>query len=154
MKLKIKIILSIIIATCIMLHTNTVNANYQSNNGTKAGEYPEIWITEIREMESEGNVMGLKETINSDGTYEGQSNNIDVHMQKNTELGAVTILYASKEYGKQPAAEDTSAKQTSRYIQNYTAKWGNIKTTTGNVSGVYYDTRGTATAATNGTYNI
>lgn len=80
-------------------------------------------ISNVRNMETSGQVMGLKET--KDGTTllaTSDSNNIDVHLQKNTEYGAMILLAASPEYGKQGTG-------TARYVGS--------GTTTGNVYGVY-----------------
>ena len=51
-------------------------------------------IQNIREMEKSGQTMGLNETINDDLTPTS-SNNIDVHMMRTTEYGAMAILFAS-----------------------------------------------------------
>ena len=70
----------------------------------------------VRKMEELGGTMGLSETLNDNLTSSSTSNNIDVHMEKNTEYGALAILSASS-YGNPNKVED-----------------GN--TTTGNVTGV------------------
>lgn len=62
----------------------------------------------IREMESFGGTMGLTEEINDDLTTNGQKNNIDIHMQKNTEYGAMAILSASS-YGKNVSSTNNSS---------------------------------------------
>ena len=51
-----------------------------------------------REMECEGGALGLNAVINMDGT-ENTTNNIDSHLIKNTEYGAVILLTASQ-YGQ------------------------------------------------------
>ena len=130
MKTKLKVMISIIIALCIIAISNTVQANYQSNNGTKKTEQATTWVTGVRRMEAVNNVMGLTETINANGTFSGESNNIDVHMMKGTEFGTMAILSASKEYGKQGSGTD-------RYVKNGTGTA--LKTTTGNISGIYFD---------------
>lgn len=73
--------------------------------------------------------MGLKETLSSKSTLQSsRSNNIDVHLQKNTEYGAMLILAVS-DYGKQG-----NGTTGSDYISKST--YG-LATTTGNVSGIY-----------------
>lgn len=83
-------------------------------------------MQQIRYMEASNNAMGLTEQFNSDlTTREGtDSNNIDVHMMRSTEYGAIAILAVSG-YGN-PVAMQASG----------------VKTTTGNVTGVYYTTTG------------
>ena len=79
------------------------------------------WMTNIRNMETLNQAMGLQETL--DATTKkatSESNNIDVHMSKTTEWGAVAILSASA-YG------NSSILQAST-----------IKSTTGNKSGIYF----------------
>lgn len=92
------------------------NAATHSKGKTDSGA---SWITSIRQMEASGQTMGLNEKIKADLTTDGDSNNIDVHMMKSTEYGAMAILSASG-FGNQ------------KTLQNST-----IKTTTGNVTGVY-----------------
>lgn len=82
------------------------------------------WISEIRQMEAPNNAMGLVESFNSNLTPT-TSNNIDVHMMKSTEYGAIAILSASG-YGNPQTIASSS-----------------IKTTTGNTTGVYYNVGGT-----------
>lgn len=62
--------------------------------------------------------MGLNETLNTDLTPT-KSNNIDVHMMRSTEYGAMAILSASG-YGNPQTLQNSS-----------------IKTTTGNKTGIY-----------------
>ena len=77
-----------------------------------------VWIQQIREMEKSGQTMGLNETINTDLTS-ASSNNIDVHMMRTTEYGAMAILSASG-FGYSGRLQDAP-----------------VKSTTGNVTGVY-----------------
>lgn len=77
------------------------------------------WMNNIRKMEEANGAMGLSESLNSDLTSK-ESNNIDVHMMRATEYGAIAILSASG-YGN------------SKTLQN-----SSIKTTTGNKTGVYF----------------
>ena len=76
------------------------------------------WMEEIRKMETSGQTMGLTETLNADLSPK-TSNNIDVHMMRTTEYGAMAILSASG-FGNPKKLSETT-----------------IKTTTGNVTGVY-----------------
>lgn len=106
----------------ILCMPNSAYATLQSNPSTqyvtqKSGT---TWLSEIRKMETTGGAMGLTEQLNSDLTPKTDSNNIDVHMMKNTEYGAIAILSASG------------------YGNPTTLKASTIKTTTGNKTGVYY----------------
>ena len=80
----------------------------------------ENFMINIRKMEESNGTMGLKETFNEDLTSSSGSNGIDVHMERSTEYGAVAILSASG-YGN------------ANTLQN-----SEIKTTTGNKSGIYF----------------
>lgn len=95
---KIKLTIFIIIILGIMLLPKQSFAVLQSNGKKMIIKYAKDWYTSIRNMESLGNGMGLQEEINDDLTTKGNSNNIDVHFQKNTEYGAIAILSASS-YG-------------------------------------------------------
>ena len=106
-----------------ILMPNNAYATLQSNPSTqyKTKKANITWISEIRKMETTGGAMGLTEQLNSDLTPKTDSNNIDVHMMKNTEYGAISILSASS-YGN----PTTIASST-------------VKTTTGNKTGIYYN---------------
>ena len=106
-----------------ILMPNNAYATLQSNPAThyKTKKANITWISEIRKMETTGGAMGLTEQLNSDLTPKTDSNNIDVHMMKNTEYGAISILSASS-YGN----PTTIASST-------------VKTTTGNKTGIYYN---------------
>lgn len=107
----------------ILCTPNSAYATLQSNPSTqyKTKKANITWISEIRKMETTGGAMGLTEQLNSDLTPKTDSNNIDVHMMKNTEYGAISILSASS-YGN----PTTIASST-------------VKTTTGNKTGIYYN---------------
>ena len=98
-----------------------LQANMTTHNakGTKTGAQ---WIEQIRQMETAGQTMGLNETLNTDLTPV-ESNNIDVHMMRTTEYGAVAILSASG-FGNPKKLSEVS-----------------IKSSTGNVTGVYMGDR-------------
>lgn len=131
MKTKAKVIIMMIIALAtILLLSGKSQANYQSNSTQNNSAYisGDSGINNVRNMEAEGQVMGLTETHDEDTLLSTSgSNNIDVHLIKNTEYGAIAILSASKEYGKQ-------GEGTARYVY----KGEGLKTTTGNVYGIYH----------------
>lgn len=130
----------VLIILAIILLPNTSHAVLQANPNTQyiKTQDANTWMTSIREMEASGGAMGLSETFKSDYTSK-TSNNIDVHMMRTTEYGAMAILSASG-YGN-PSNEKA------------------ITTTTGNNTGVikrneYWEfTAGTSsTFATNQRY--
>ena len=106
----------------ILCMPNSAYATLQSNPSTQYTKKNSTinWLQEIRKMETTGGAMGLTEQINSNLTPKTDSNNIDVHMMKNTEYGAIAILSASG-YGNPTTIADST-----------------VKTTTGNKTGVYY----------------
>ena len=122
---KILITTAIITAGIVTIGGNTSKAALQANSAThasptsKTGAY---WIEEIRKMETSGQTMGLTETLATDLTPSSGSNNIDVHMIRTTEYGAMAILSASG-FGNPKKLSEVSTK-----------------TTTGNVTGVYINT--------------
>ena len=127
-KAKVIIVAIMVLATILIVSTKT-QANYQSVKPSDylGGVTPKVWINNIRNMEAEGQVMGLTETHDESTLLSTSgSNNIDAHLMKNTEYGAIAILSASKEYGKQGEGSD-------RYVMN----GAGLKTTTGNVYGMY-----------------
>jgi len=106
----------------ILLSTTQVQAAIQSNPNThyKKIDTPTNWMTNFRNMEITGGALGLTETIN--GTTKlatSDSNNLDSHMMKSTEYGAIAILSASG------------------YGNSKTLQASTIKSTTGNETGVY-----------------
>ena len=112
-KILVIILFSIIF---IILNFNSSKAVLQANGNDGTAYNLSDWMKNVRRMEELGGAMGLSETLNDNLTSSSTSNNIDVHMEKNTEYGALAILSASS-YGNPNKIED-----------------GN--TTTGNVTGV------------------
>ena len=120
-KTKLILLTLIILLVTILLNTSEVQATLQANPNThyKKADTPANWMTNFRKMEETGGAMGLSETLNEDLTSSSGSNNIDVHMMRTTEYGAIAILSASG------------------YGNSKTLKNSEIKTTTGNKTGVY-----------------
>ena len=120
-KTKLILLTLIILLVTILLNTSEVQATLQANPNThyKKADTPTNWMTNFRKMEETGGAMGLSETLNADLTSSSGSNNIDVHMMRTTEYGAIAILSASG------------------YGNSQTLKNSTIKTTTGNKTGVY-----------------
>ncbi len=101
-------------------------AALQSNGGTPITKDINSWIYQIRQMQATGGTLGLNDAI-ADGNLTSNNPNLDIHMQKNTEYGAMVILSASS-YGNPE-------------------KIANGGTTTGNASGVVMNVNGEWVAA-------
>ena len=112
-KILVIILFSIIF---IILNFNSSKAVLQANGNDGTAYNLSDWMKNVRRMEELGGAMGLSESLNDNLTSSSTSNNIDVHMEKNTEYGALAILSASS-YGNPNKVE-------------------NGNTTTGNVTGV------------------
>ena len=92
---KIIIILMLIISFSLIFQINTVQAALQSNENAGVTKNRDTWMKEIRKMETSGESLGLEETQNENLTFKEKSNKLDIHMQKNTEYGAMALLSAS-----------------------------------------------------------
>ena len=139
--------------------TVIIKPNVQSLRN-KAVSY---FFRDARQMEKANNVYGFPQsnntTFNWNGNLTGDTNNIDIHMMKNTEWGAVTYLYHSK-YGRCTngkceeltinncstyttgiGADEVSASYSSATCttdkNKYNRESGVKASTTGNVYGVY-----------------
>lgn len=120
-KLKQILVVSTLLLGMLAIGETSSQAALQSNVATHAAGKTATgasWIQSIREMETAGQTMGLTETLKTDLTS-NTSNNIDVHMMKTTEYGAMAILSASG-FGYSGKLADAP-----------------VKSTTGNVTGVY-----------------
>lgn len=104
MRFKIKILIFIIIFS-IFFPLTSYSVLYASGESYSTKTLAD-WIESVRKMETLNQGLGLKDTINTTNTNDGSyltsssehSNGLDVHMQKNTEYGAMAILSAS-DYG-------------------------------------------------------
>ena len=95
MKKKILItagVITIILLTILQGKVNATTLQSNPNTHYKLTSIPETFMNSIRSMEASGGAMGLSETVNEDQTFKGDSKNIDVHMMRNTEYGAIAIL--------------------------------------------------------------
>ena len=122
-KKKSKLIaVGITLAISVLMPFENVKAALQANPNThyKKSDSTTNWMSNMRKMEESGNAMGLSETFNSDLTASSKSNNIDVHMMRSTEYGAIAILSVSG-YGNSQTLQNSS-----------------VKTTTGNKTGIYF----------------
>ncbi len=119
-KTKDSIIFMIILMSMILITPTISQAALQSNGNTPAKDTINNWIWTVRQMQEAGGTLGLTDSIDWDkegGKYLTSNNpNLDIHMEKNTEYGAMAILSASSYGNPNPV--------------------GNGETTTGNVTGV------------------
>ena len=96
MKLKKKILIGIFAVSmvCIILQPNTANAALQSNGGTPATKDINGWMLQVRQMQELGGTLGRTDTIDNTNLM-SNATDLDIHMEKNTEYGAMAILSAS-----------------------------------------------------------
>lgn len=124
-KLKSFILTGTLTIILTLLGTTNSKAVLQANPTTHASPVNKAgasWITEIRQMETVGQTMGLSETLNGLNAT-STSNKIDVHMMLPTEYEAVAILSASGYGNSKKLTEESDALK---------------RTTTGNSTGVYF----------------
>ena len=118
---KVLITTALVTASMLAIGGTSSQAALQANATTHAAGKTytgAALIQSIRQMETAGQTMGLTETLKTDLTS-NTSNNIDVHMMRTTEYGAMAILSASG-FGYSGKLADAP-----------------VKSTTGNVTGVY-----------------
>ncbi len=117
-KEKLIVLLIMVIAISMLIPTNA-QAALQANGNDGTTQTLENWLLSVRQMEEAGGTLGLEDTINTSNLLSTATtpNNLDIHMQKNTEYGAMAILSASS-YGNP-------------------SKINSNETTTGNKSGIY-----------------
>ena len=152
-------------ATTIPTSTSTEESTVIIKPNVQSLRYKRIsyFFRDARQMEKANNVYGFPQsssaTFNWNGELTGDTNNIDIHMMKNTEWGAVTYLYHSK-YGRCTSgtceeltinncntyttgigADSVSASYSSTTCttdkNKYNGESGVKASTTGNVYGVY-----------------
>lgn len=122
--LKNTIICTICFASSLIMNIPEAKAVLQSNGNAGARYNLSDWMVNVRKMEQLGGAMGLSETFNSNLTSSSASNNIDVHMQKNTEYGAMVILSASS-YGNPNAvgAGQTTTGNVTGAVMKINSEW-------------------------------
>ena len=96
MKVKNKILTAMVFGSILsgLIIPNKANAALQSNGGTPATRNLNDWLLKIRQMQELGGTLGRKDTINTTNLTSGATD-LDIHMEKNTEYGAMAILSAS-----------------------------------------------------------
>ena len=90
---KMSITIFMIMMVGIFTLSTKVEAALQANGGTPVTANLNDWIKAVRQMQATGGTLGLTDTINTNLT--SSNKNMDIHMQKNTEYGAMAILSAS-----------------------------------------------------------
>ena len=158
-------------ATVIPTETSTDESTIIIKPNVESLRYKSIsyMFRDARQMEASENAYGFKQngntTFNWNGTLTGDTNNIDTHMMKNMEWGAVAYLYHSK-YGRcnNGSCEEITINNCSNFItgigadtvsadrsattcttdkNKYNGTSGVKASTTGNVYGVYDMSGGT-----------
>ena len=158
-------------ATVIPTETSTDESTIIIKPNVESLRYKSIsyMFRDARQMEASENAYGFKQngntTFNWNGTLTGDTNNIDKHMMKNMEWGAVAYLYHSK-YGRcnNGSCEEITINNCSNFItgigadtvsadrsattcttdkNKYNGTSGVKASTTGNVYGVYDMSGGT-----------
>ena len=96
MKVKNKILTAMVFGTILsgLIIPNKANAALQSNGGTPATINLNDWLLKIRQMQEIGGTLGRTDTI-STNNLTSNATDLDIHMEKNTEYGAMAILSAS-----------------------------------------------------------
>lgn len=134
MKSKKYLMIIVLVVAMLLLGANSSHAVLQANGGTMVQKNIYNWLIEIRQMESLGGTLGLTETINTTTLLPtSTSNNLDIHLQKNTEYGAIAILSASS-YGNPNVIgnkQTTTGNKTGIVIENETVtnSWGDVVAT-------------------------
>ena len=102
---------------------NSSQAALQSNGGSPATKKVNDWLWQIRTMQATGGTLGLTDTISGTNLTSGNKN-LDIHMEKNTEYGAMAILSASS-YGNPEKIPDggTTTGNASGIKINFNKEW-------------------------------
>ncbi len=119
---KMSMIIFMIMIVGIFILSTKVEAALQSNGGTPLTANLNDWISAVRQMQATGGTLGLTDTINTNLT--SSNKNMDIHMQKNTEYGAMAILSASA-YGNPNiiANGQTTTGNASGIVINLNEEW-------------------------------
>lgn len=134
MKIKNKILTIMVtgVALSALIMPNKSNAALQSNGGTPATKGLPAWMLQIRQMQEIGGTLGRTDSVNTTNLTSGATD-LDIHMEKNTEYGAMAILSASA-YGnpnKINNGETTTGNSTGIVI-NLNGEW----VSAGNLTGI------------------
>ena len=110
-------------------------AALQSNGGTPEIKSLNDWVLQVRNMQSSGGTLGRADTINTTDLT-SNATDLDIHMEKNTEYGAMAILSASS-YGNPGKIENgqTTTGNETGIIINLNKEW--VAATTNNTDTYY-----------------
>ena len=137
-------------------NVSSLNINIRPNANLLSNVSLANLFANFRRMEAKDNIFGFKGTggkVNSDGTITGDTNDIDIHMIKNSEWDAVVYLYHSQ-YGKYGDSTYTNKEiylnpgsisgtsygdsiGSDKVYKYDTMNYGMGASTTGNIYGVY-----------------
>lgn len=121
-KKKYLIIVMLVAMLILIIKPNTAQAALQANGGIIKKDNFSNWMINIRNMQSSGGTLGLTDTINSDFT--STNKNLDIHMEKNTEYGAMAILSASAYGNPDPIADGkTTTGNKTGIVMNINNEW-------------------------------
>lgn len=121
-KKKYLIIIMLLTMLLLMIKPSSAHAVLQANGGTVKEDTINNWLINIRNMQSSGGTLGLTDTINTDLT--SANKNIDIHMEKNTEYGAMAILSASSYGNPDPIADgQTTTGNKTGIVMNLNKEW-------------------------------
>lgn len=125
MKIKNKIltIMATGVALSALIMPNKSNAALQSNGGTPEKKDLVTWMLQIRQMQEMGGTLGRTDTIDTTNLTSGATD-LDIHMEKNTEYGAMAILSASA-YGNPNKINDgeTTTGNSTGIVININKEW-------------------------------
>lgn len=112
----------VLIVFYLIIMPNKTQGALQANGDTAKKDSINNWMINIRKMQSSGGALGLTDTINSNLTSENK--NLDIHMEKNTEYGAMVILSASS-YGNPNKVNDgeTTTGNETGVAMNINKEW-------------------------------
>ena len=125
MKVKNKILTVMVFSSILsgLIIPNKANAALQSNGGTPATKSMNSWILQIRQMQEIGGTLGRADTI-STNNLTSNATDLDIHMEKNTEYGAMAILSASA-YGNPNKINDgeTTTGNSTGIVMRINNEW-------------------------------
>ena len=147
-------------ATTIPTSASTVDSTIIIKPNVTSLRYKAVsyLFKDVRQMEAANNAYGFEQssstTFNWNGNLTGDTNNIDTHMMKNMEWGAVTYLSHSKYginkeitfnncnlyitgIGADSVSDGTSSATCTTNKNKYNGEYGLRASTTGNIYGIY-----------------
>lgn len=125
MKVKNKILTAMVFGTILsgLIIPNKANAALQSNGGTPAKKDLSTWMLQIRQMQELGGTLGRTDSVDTTNLTSGATD-LDIHMEKNTEYGAMAILSASA-YGNPNKINDgeTTTGNSTGIVMHINNEW-------------------------------